>query len=82
MLHIKLKGLERREPYKAILCPLYIHPGTMGGIKGQNIFFSESIMLDIKLIGVEQRAPCNHIYYVLTNTLDPWGGIKRSLFLN
>ena len=34
MLHIKLKGLERRETYKAILCPLYIHPGTLGGIKG------------------------------------------------
>ena len=37
-------------------------------------------MLHIKLMEVEQRAPCKHIYYVLTNTLDPWVGSKGHYF--
>ena len=47
----------------------------------QNIFFSlKVVMLHIKLMGMEYRAPCKHIF--CTHTLDPWDGVKRSKHFN
>ena len=34
-------------------------------------------MLHIKLIRMDHRASCKHIF-VRTHILDPWGGVKRS----
>ena len=42
MLHIKLKGMERREPCKQMfIITLPSTPGV-GGVKGFKLFFSES----------------------------------------
>ena len=32
-----------------------------GGVKGQTLFFLKVVMLHIKSIGMEHRAPCKHI---------------------
>ena len=54
MLHIKLKGIERRASYMHIFC-LYIHHGLVG--LGQNFktFFLNVVMLHIKLKGKKYR---------------------------
>ena len=53
---------------------LYLHtPLTSGvGSKGQNKIL-KVVTLQLKLIGMEHRTPCMHIFcpYI---TLDPWGG--------
>ena len=48
-----------------------------GGVKGQNIFFFRKVvMLHIELIGMEQRAPCKHIFYPNTHPRPPRVGSK------
>ena len=87
MLHIKLKEMEHRAPHKHIFCP-FTHPLPMGYIfcphththplgKGQKVkaFFLKVIMLNIKLKGMERRAPCKHIF-----CLSPWDGVKWSKY--
>ena len=46
------------------------HDMDWDGVKGQNIFFSlKVVMLHIKFMGMEHRAPCTVIYSVLTHIL-------------
>ena len=40
-LHIKLKGMTSATTCKHIFCP-HTHPRPLGGVKGKNMFFSES----------------------------------------
>ena len=46
-----------------------------GWVKGQNIFFLKVVLLHIELEGMENRAPCKHIFCAYTHPL-PVGWIK------
>ena len=67
--------LEHSAPCKHIFCP-YTHPQTWGGVKGQNISFSESRHVAYQLNG--NIAPCKHIFCPYTHTHNPWGEVNGS----
>ena len=46
-------------------------------VKGQNIF-SDSSHVAYQIKGIERRSPCKQKYSILTHTLDPSSGVKRS----
>ena len=50
-------------------------PGV--GVKGQIILLLKVVMLHIKLMGIEHRAPYKHILCPYTHPY-PWGGVKRA----
>ena len=78
MLHIKLKGIEHRAPYKHINYP-YVHLSRVGS-KGQNIYFLKVVMLYIKFKGMEHTAKCKHIFCPQTHPLSPGVGSKGHFF--
>ena len=52
---------------------------------GQKVkrFFLKVVMLHIKLKEMERKAPCKHLYSVITHTLGPRGRVKvKTFFLN
>ena len=59
----------------SVLTPTHSTPGLGQGLK---FFFLKVVMLHIKLIGMEHRAPRRHIFCPT-----PWGGLKvRTFFLD
>ena len=56
----QIKGNAKCSNIQAHILSLHT-PSTQGGVKGENIF-SEVVMLHIKLMGMEYRAPCKHIF--------------------
>ena len=67
MLHIKLKGIERRAPCKKIFSHC-TRPQPLGYVqKVKHSFFLKVVMLHIKLKGTEHRAQCKHIFCPYTH---------------
>ena len=50
------------------------------GVKSQNIFSLEKVIIHIKLIGMEHRAPCKLIFFPYTNPR-PLGWIQNMSML-
>ena len=48
------------------------------GSKGQTISFCESSRVAYQIKGSTERSESKHA--AITNTIDPWGGVKRSYF--
>ena len=72
MLHIKLKLMECRAPYKHILCP-YTHLDQCGWVKRSKDFFLNMVMLHIKLKGKKYRPTCKK-NFDLIHTPGSWSG--------
>ena len=72
MLHIKLNAAT----CKHIFCP-YTHPRPHGVRSKVKTFFLKVVMLHIKLMGTEHRAPCKHRFCPYVHPR-PLGWVKRS----
>ena len=75
MLHIKLKGMERRAPFKHIFCP-QTHPRPLGS--GKNL--SECGHVAYQIIGKKSIDQYRNNIFDLTHALDLWVGLRGVIF--
>ena len=59
--------------YACTYCP-YTHPQPIALVRNfsknvKKLFFLKVVILHVKLKGMEQRAPCKHIFYPYTQPL-------------
>ena len=73
LLHIRFKGIEHRAPCKHIFLSLPLGWGQ----QVKTFFVLKTVVLHTKLKGTELKHHAS-TYSVLTHTLDPSGGVKRS----
>ena len=79
MLHIKLKGIEHRSPWKQICT----HPRPLGWGQKVNFFpFLKVVMLHIKLKGIEHRSLLKANRLSLHTTSNPGVGSKGQIFFS
>ena len=77
MLIIKLKGM----PQHASTYFVFSHTlDPWGGVKCQKHFYLKVVILHIKLMGMEHRAPCKHIYCPYTHPRSLGWGQKFRFF--
>ena len=77
MLHIKLKGIEYRAPWKQIFCP-YTHPRPLGWGQRSFFFFSESYNIAFKIKGKEVQTNMQAETLILHTPLTSGIGFERS----
>ena len=66
MLHIELKRMKHKAPYKRIVYP-YTHPPSLGWGQTVKIFFLIVVMMHIKLEETELSTSCKHLFCPYTH---------------